>query len=337
MVDFSNKHLTAIENFLSESINNNPILTVADLDPKEAVFQLAEEVRKKQFKWNEDMICVPNVVRILLLEEKADKTEDIEMLFSAPAFGGSLNAFLEDNHLHLLMPLRVEVELMSKGSSSMMYCAGRCVATLDWPLPEEAEIIDVVIDDVKKRVLEVLERKPRIQTVARLNALNADVYRNNFFITTEVTYIGRLRVVRDADTGRFLRRNDFVFAQLEDPKAVGNSVSRQHAKIEFRGDRFFLIDQGSANSTAVERLKADSAETMSVAGGTGLELQDGDTILLGTARVRFNIMESFDLASLAYQLEQDRMAQKLERGTAKETVKVPIFSELLKNRSQTKG
>src|SRR5262249_50694388 len=249
MVDFSNKHLIAIEKFLNDSIGNNPILTVADLDPKEAVFQLAEEVRKKQFKWNDNMICVPNVVRILLLEEKVDKTEEIEMLFSAPTFVGSLNEFLEDNRLHLLMPLRVEVELMSKGNSSMMYCAGRCVVTFDWPLAEEAEVIDVVIDDVKKRVLEVQERKPRIPIIARLNALNADVYRNNFFITKEVSYIGRLRVVRDADTGRFLHRNDFVFAQLEDLKAVGNSVSRRHAKVEFRNDRFFLIDHGSANST----------------------------------------------------------------------------------------
>jgi hypothetical protein len=233
MVDFSNKNLIAIEEFIMDSVKNNPSLSPDDLDPKEVIFQIAEEVRTKQFHWTDNLICIPNVVRIFLLEEKSDKIEELEILFSSPKFVAPLSKYMEENGCHLLMPARIEVEILSKGSSRMMYSAGRIVLTLDWPLPEEAETIDVVIDDVKKQILQVQERVPQIPLIGRLTALNADVYRNNFFITTEVTYLGRLRTVRD-DSGRFLRRNDFVFAQLEDEKAVSNSVSRRHAKIEFK-------------------------------------------------------------------------------------------------------
>lgn len=325
MVDFSNPHLASIEEFLFDAVNTNPMLSTSDLDPKEAVFQLSEEVRTKQFRWNETTVCVPNVVRIFLLEEKADKIEEIEMLFSSPNFTHTLSAYLEEQKFHLLMPVRVEVELASKGSSRMMYCAGRCVVTLDWPLAEEAEVLDIVIDNVKKKVLEVQTRKPTIPTIARLTALNADVYRNSFYITKELTYLGRLRVVRDSDTGRFLRRNDFVFAQLEDAKAVNNSVSRQHAKIEFRNNRFFLVDQSGDNRTAIERGKTGQLTTINVS-KEGAELQDGDVVVLGQARVRFNIADRIDTASLALQQDQDRLAQRLERTAPAKTQKLSVIS-----------
>jgi len=326
MVDFSNKHLTTIEEFLEDSIKNNPSLNSADLDPKEIVFQLAEEVRLKQFRWTDNMICIPNVIRILLLEEKADKIEELEMLFSSPTFVNSFAGYVEENDYRLLMPERVEVELRSKGSSSMMYCAGRSVLTLDWPLPEEAETVDIVIDEVKKQILQVQERKPQIPLIGRLMALNADVYRNNFFVTTEITYMGRLRVVRD-ERDRFLRRNDFVFAQLEDNQAISNSVSRRHAKIEFHQNSFYLVDQGSANCTAVERAQDGAPIAIPVTGTRGAELKDGDIILLGSARIRFNIVDQIDMTNFAKQKYQAQVAEKRERSTPMATLKVPAIEK----------
>ena len=326
MVDFSNKHLTTIEEFLEDSIKNNPSLNSADLDPKEIVFQLAEEVRLRQFRWTDNMICIPNVIRILLLEEKADKIEELEMLFSSPTFVNSFAGYVEENDYRLLMPERVEVELRSKGSSSMMYCAGRSVLTLDWPLPEEAETVDIVIDEVKKQILQVQERKPQIPLIGRLMALNADVYRNNFFVTTEITYMGRLRVVRD-ERDRFLRRNDFVFAQLEDNQAISNSVSRRHAKIEFHQNSFYLVDQGSANCTAVERAQDGAPIAIPVTGTRGAELKDGDIILLGSARIRFNIVDQIDMTNFAKQKYQAQVAEKRERSTPMATLKVPAIEK----------
>lgn len=328
MADFSNPHLTQIIDFLTESLNHHTVLSESDIDAREIVFQIGQEVRRSQVKWTDGMVCVPNVVRILLLEEKADKTEAIEMLFSSPTFINHLTEYLQEEQLHLIMPLRVEVELVSKGSSRLMYSAGRCLLQLDWPLAEEADLVNIVIDDIKKQVLEVQERKPQIPMVARLTALNVDVYRNNFYITKEITYLGRLRVVRDSETGRFLRRNDFVFSQLEDPKAVNNSISRQHAKIEFRKNAFYLVDQGSANSTAVERGKTGAFKTFG-ATKEGIELQDGDILLLGSARVRFNITDHVDTAAVVLQREQDRLAEKLERSAPQKTTKLPLLSSIL--------
>lgn len=322
MVDFSNKYLAIIEDFLSESIKHSLLLSLDDLDPKEIVFQLSEEVRLKQFRWTDNSVCVPNVVRVFLLENKASKVEELEMLFSAPAFTKTLTSYLESNNFHLVLPIRTEIELVSKGSSHLMYSAGRCLLNLDWPLPEEAENFDVLVDDVKKKVLEVQERKPQVPLIGRLTALNADVYQNNFFITKEITYLGRLRIVRNSETGQFLRRNDFVFSQLEDPEAIGNSVSRQHAKIEFHNGGFILIDQGSANSTAIERRVNSNPVITKVSGTDGVSLQDGDTIILGSARVKFNIVESIDRNAFVLQQSQDLLARRLEKGLARKTFKI---------------
>ncbi len=322
MVDFTNKHLAIIEDFLAESIKQSTLFSEQDIDAKEIVFQISEEVRLKQFRWAENIVCVPNVVRIVLLETKANKVEELEMLFTSPAFTKTLTDYLESNKFHLVLPIRTEVELVSKGSSRLMYSAGRCVLTLDWPLPEEAENFNVVIDDVKKKVLEVHQRKFQIPLIGRLTSLNADVYQNNYFITKEITYIGRLRVVRDSQTGEFLRRNDFVFAQLEDAEATGNSVSRQQAKIEFRDNSFVLIDQGSANATIIERRLHGAPVTAIVTGTPGAPLEDGDIIILGSARLRFNIVENIDKNVFVLQQSQDLLAKKLERGVPKKTFKI---------------
>lgn len=341
MVDFTNKHLATIEDFLAESIKQSAILSEEDLDSKEIVFQLSEEVRLKQFRWSDSsIVCVPNVVRIVLPETKASKVEEIEMLFAAPAFTKTLTDYLESSKFHLVLPIRTEVELVSKGSSRLIYSAGRCLLALDWPLPEEAENFNVVIDDIKKKVLEVQERKPQIPLIGRLTSLNADVYQNNYFLTKEITYIGRLRTVRDDQTGQFLRKNDFVFSQLEDPEAIGNSVSRQHAKIEFRDNSFVLVDQGSANSTVIERREQGAPITAIVTGASGAKLQDGDIIILGSARLRFNIVESIDKNVFVLQQGQDLIAKKLERGLPKQTFKISAIylpeelkNELDKNKS----
>ncbi len=321
MVDFSNKYLATIEDFLNESIKHSTLLSLDDLDPKEIVFQISEEVRLKQFRWTDNSICVPNVVRVFLLENKANKVEELEMLFSAPAFTKTLTSYLESNNFHLILPIRIEIELVSKGSSHLMYSAGRCLLNLDWPLAEEAENFNVLVDDVKKKVLEVQERKPKIPLIGRLAALNADVYQNNFFITKEITYLGRLRIVRNTETGQFLRRNDFVFSQLEDPEAIGNSVSRQHAKIEFRNNEFVLIDQGSANSTAIER-RVQGSSIITKVDEEGVSLQDADIIILGSARVKFNIVESIDKNAFVLQQNQDLLARRLEKGLARKTFKI---------------
>lgn len=320
MIDFSNPHLAKIEALINRTIEHSSTLHPEDLDAKEIIFQLGEELRTKKVHWQESMVCVPNVLRILMHEDKADREEDVEMLFNSPDLLNPLTLYLAEQGLHILMPLRTEVELLSRGSSRLMYTTGRIALTMDWPLAEEAEMLDIMIDDIKKQILTIQERKPSIPQVARLTALNADVYRNNYLITKEITHIGRLRMVRD-EAGKFIRSNDFVFAQLEDPQAVGNSVSRSHARIEYRDGGFWLSDQGSANQTWIER------DRQQILVEKPLQLEDADILIFGSARVRFNILEKIDLHELAMQQAQRRTAAKVERGTPMKTIKMEAFTE----------
>lgn len=320
MIDFSNPHLAQIEALINRTIERSNTLLPEDMDAKEIIFQLGEELRTKQVHWQDNTICVPNVLRILMHEDKADREEDVEMLFNSPDLLNLLTLYLAEQKLHILMPLRTEIELLSRGSSRLMYTTGRIALTLDWPLAEEAEVLDILIDDIKKQILAIQERKPSIQHVARLTALNADVYRNNYLITKELTHIGRLRMARDSETGRFIRSNDFVFAQLEDPQAIGNSVSRRHARIEYRDGKFWLSDQGSANQTWIER----GGERMLVEKAEPLE--DADILVFGSARVRFNILDKVDLYELAMQQAQQRTAAKVERGAPMKTIKMQAFT-----------
>ncbi|MBL8149549.1 MAG: FHA domain-containing protein [Blastocatellia bacterium] len=324
MIDFSNRYLSQLVDFLTDSVSSNPLLTFDDLDPKEIVFQMDQEIRLKTVKWHDDLVCIPNVVRILLPEDKAEKTEEIEVIFNAHPFVETLNLYLSENRFSLLMPLRVEVEVLSKGSSRLMYSAGRCALNLDWPLAEETELLDVFIDDVKKQVLKVQQHRSAITRHARLSALNADVYHNNYVITKEITYLGRLRAVRDKETGKFLRRNDFVFSQLDTPEAIGNSVSRQHAKIEFSNNYFYLSDQGSANSTTIERDNGEEVEVIKVT--ENVQLQNNDTIVLGSARVKFNLIDQINMLELALQQIQSRTSIKTERAVPMPTMKLSSYS-----------
>jgi pSer/pThr/pTyr-binding forkhead associated (FHA) protein len=56
------------------------------------------------------------------------------------------------------------------------------------------------------------------------------------------------------------------------------SVSRPHARFEKRGDRWFIVDLGSANGSRVNRNPVDH---------TGYALADGDTLELGRSILLF--------------------------------------------------
>ncbi|MCS6886437.1 MAG: FHA domain-containing protein [Acidobacteriota bacterium] len=318
MIDFSNPYLAQIEAIINKAVESSSTILAEDIDAKEIIYQLGEELRIKRVTWTDGLVCVPNVLRILMYEDKANREEDVERLFNSAELLNLLTLYLAEQKLHILMPLRAETELLSRGSSRLMYSTGRITLTLDWPLAEEADVLDIVIDDVKKQILAVQERKPAIPQVGRLMALNADVYRNNFLITKEITYIGRMRVVRD-ESGMFVRKNDFVFSQVDDAEAISNSVSRSHARIEYRNGKFWLSDLGSANRTWIERGEQKILVEKPEA------LEDGDILVLGKARVKFNILDQLDLKELALQQAAQRTISKVERRTPMKTTIIQAY------------
>jgi hypothetical protein len=98
--------------------------------------------------------------------------------------------------------------------------------------------------------------------------------------------LGRLADVVDAHQ-RFIRRNDVAF--VESSAAPNASVSRTHAHLEFdAGSQHFRIyDDRSAQGTTVLR----DGLPISVPRGLskGVQLRNGDEIVLGQARIAFEV------------------------------------------------
>jgi len=92
--------------------------------------------------------------------------------------------------------------------------------------------------------------------------------------------IGRLKeVVGEKDGLR--RRNDVVFAETE------TTVSREHAQIRYDVEtgKFRLYDSGSQRGTAVFR----SGRRLDAPRARGVQLQPGDEIHIGDARIKFEL------------------------------------------------
>ncbi len=289
MVDFTNKYLTEIAKFLEAAVEHSETLTGSEIDPREIIYQIVEQAKQNCFNFGEGIRCVASIVTISIPETKPDKVEDIETIFNTSRFLELLGAFLADQQMRRFNPLRVEVQTVSKGNSRVMY--GRAGLALDWPGPEMAtEDVRVELDMRLKRIVTVQRPRPQIPQLARLTALNAEVYQNRYLITKANVQIGRLRSVIDEESGKLLRRNDFVFAHQEAPDAVSNSVSRIHASIQYRGGAFHLFDHGSANGTAIKRIRTKRRLNVTASNTQGIPIEDGDMLRFGSAWVSFELV-----------------------------------------------
>ena len=96
--------------------------------------------------------------------------------------------------------------------------------------------------------------------------------------------LGRLAEVIDTD-GRLTRKNDVAF---EDVATSPNpTVSRAHAHLEFDPEKgaFRIFDDRSAHGTSV--LRDGTVISVPQGASKGVVLENGDEIVLGQARIRF--------------------------------------------------
>jgi len=289
MIDFNNRFLAEIEKYLSAAVERSEMLDDRDVDPRDVIYQLSEHVEKNSYILGEASLYVPNIITISIPENKTEKVEDIETIFSSGRFLELLSSFLADESIRLLNPLRVEVMTVSKGNSRVMY--GRAGLSLDWPGPEMAsEDALVELDFRAKRIVSIHPPHPQIPQLSRITAVNAEVYQNPYLITKPNIHIGRLRSVFDEANGRFICRNDFVFSHQEIPDAVSNSVSRRHASILFRDGAFYLFDHGSSNGTKIQRKRSGITLSVTANDANGVRIEDGDTLRFGSALVGFELV-----------------------------------------------
>jgi CRP-like cAMP-binding protein len=104
-------------------------------------------------------------------------------------------------------------------------------------------------------------------------ALVALKTRNSYPLDERLTLIGR----HDPVTG--------VHPEIDlSPEEMGKSVSRRHAKIEFRDGQFFLTEEiGTLNNTTVNDAKLET--------GVMTPLLDGDQITLGAVKLVFELKD----------------------------------------------
>jgi|GEM_PF-1603705 hypothetical protein len=276
--------LLDLERFLTETIRVNPVLTLEDVKPHLLVRQILDELSLKRFIWVGNQTFVPNRMVFTAPNMRPAKLEELEVLFNSIVFTKMVYDYIVSSGFRLLEPLVIEIRPTVAAAGEPTYCS----VSFEWPSPAESDAgLAVTVDEQSRRILEVKGFRPQIPRLARLTALNGEVYRSPYIITKRTTFLGRLRTVLDLKSGEVLRRNDFVYARHDQSGSPNKSVSRQHASIVFDNGDFYLFDTGSANGTAVERV-GESIETPS-GDATGIRLEDGDILRLGAALIRFEL------------------------------------------------
>jgi len=130
----------------------------------------------------------------------------------------------------------------------------------------------------REHVPEETKKRP----AATLTILQGQSDQPKYFIASDRTNIGRLKEVVGEREG-LLRRNHVAFEDGE------TSVSREHAHLEFHTDsgKFRLCDSSSQRGTAIFRQGRRIEVPRRAA--QGVQLQSGDEIHVGNARLLFEI------------------------------------------------
>jgi hypothetical protein len=112
---------------------------------------------------------------------------------------------------------------------------------------------------------------------AWIHVLQGKSDKAEYFFSKDVVYIGRLKEVASRDGG-LRRRNDVAFEDSE------NTVSREHAHVEYEAGKFRLFHDGGERGT---RLIRDGRAIPVPA--RGAQLRSGDEVQIGDARLRFEV------------------------------------------------
>ncbi|MEW6736637.1 MAG: FhaA domain-containing protein [Acidobacteriota bacterium] len=310
MANDSTQILAEIEKLLTEAIRANDCLQFEDLEPSQVIQQISDELAKKRFIWLGNETYVPNKLIGHLPSHDPDKLEELEVIFNSQTFIKLLNQYITKRGFKMFDTLKVEIKV----DSTLATNGEKLRIEFSWPSAEEAvEDVTVKVDETQGRILEVYSLKPEIPRLARLSLLSGEVYRDNYLVTKRVTNVGRLRNVIDKKNKRLIRRNDFIFARNTDDASPNSTVSRQHATIEYRDERFYLFDNGSANGTSIERAGSLPIEVLPDS-SEGVQLEHYDIIRFGTALVRFE-----DNAKIGLSIDNDAVHPLVEGEISGET------------------
>jgi FHA domain len=201
-------------------------------------------------------------VRILLPDAALRRSYEV-VFVEGDALARDIQLRLDDQRVELPPRLTVQVELVTELPPDVAP-RGFDVHYGSIPTPQPSE------DTLEVRITVIAGSAEQQQLCLRKKRIN----------------LGRLVEVIDAD-GRLTRKNDVAFR--DDAQAPNPSVSRAHAHIEFDPEKaaFRLFDDRSTHGTTIIR----DGSVIQVPQGLskGIALRNEDEIVLGQARLRFEV------------------------------------------------
>ena len=199
-------------------------------------------------------------IRIAVPAEERHRAYEV-VFADAGALGRDVRSRLEDEEVEIPTGFDVHVDLVAELPSAF---------AISYISPEREQKQAVAPAEVSTVTLSVVQGK-------------AD--REEYEFRKKRINIGRLSDVPDAQQ-RLTRRNDVAFSDAE------TTVSRAHAHLQWEpaGGRYRLFDDRSATGTTV--LREGDFLVVPPGASKGVPLQSGDEIVLGQARMRFEIKGS---------------------------------------------
>jgi hypothetical protein len=202
-------------------------------------------------------------VQILLPDPALQRSYEL-VFIEADTLSRDIRQRLEDQRVELPAHLSVQVELVP-----------------ELPPDVAARGFDVHYGSVP--IQQPSQELPEV----RFTVISGSAQQPELLLKKRRINLGRLAEVIDAEQ-RLTRQNDVAFR--DDAPAPNQSVSRAHAHVEFDSENaaFRLYDDRSAHGTTVVR----DGTVIPVPPGPskGVAMRDGDEIVLGQARLRFEIM-----------------------------------------------
>ena len=281
--------LRRIEDLLQSVIEGSSSLSSGDVQPLDLVRQIEKEIERNKRVFINDQTYVAHKMLIHLYAPNSAKVEEYEALFNNAEFQKYLEDYIHEKGYQLLDRILIGIQCHQEIRPEF----GRrpCFVEFSWPQvgTDPGEVTVLLDPDNDRKILSVNAPKHEVPQDAWLEVVEGEAYRGLCRIVRRECNIGRSENVLHNRTGKLLRVNQLAFKKPGPEDATNQSVSRCHARIFWRGKAFFLMDTGSQNGTSVERGKSVILLPRPTPPGDGVELQDGDILVLGRARIRFHL------------------------------------------------
>lgn len=300
MEEVTNDYLIGLQNFLL--VLSTTAFSYDELAPAQFAKDIFQQIESKKLSWQDKHTYIPNIIHIFIPPTKPKKIQEIETAFQSKFFYQYIYSYIEAKGYKLFDFFRTEIDILpgipAKTKSGRL--SAHCLVKLEWPNHKQTPSgFDVIVEANPARIIKVSFPKPEVSPLALLQPINVRAFREHFLIVNKTTYLGRARSVF-SNKGEVYAPNDFAFARTAD--VTNKTISRRHACIEFRNEKFFIKDCKSRLGTAIQRFEQGWREIPVPADDEGIALANNDIIRLGTALVSFEHIDKPQLPNLLQQL-----------------------------------